>query len=280
MFSHSPIATPLAADTTSEAMGILSCVKVLLQLTASWYISPNMKTSPRRLAKTDLRELPAYSIPEAAHYLRLPVATLRAWAVGRPYRRADGSQFSKPVLTLPNPGRSVLSFINLVEAHVLGAIRRRYHIPFLKVRGAVLFLTNQLKTMHPLADHEFTTDGINLFIEHVGSFINVTADGQLAMRELLEVYLRRIERDPSGIPVKLFPFTREPETDEPRAIVIDPHLSFGRPVLVGTGVPTVIIAERYKAGETIGELAADYGRSTSDIEEAIRCELEVSARAA
>lgn len=239
-----------------------------------------MKTSPRRLAKTDLRELPAYSIPEAAHYIRLPVATLRAWAVGRPYRRADGSQFSKPVLTLPNPGLPVLSFINLVEAHVLGPIRRRYHIPFFKVRGAVMFLTNQLKTKHPLADHEFTTDGINLFIDHLGRFINVTADGQLAMRELLEVYLRRIERDPSEIPVKLFPFTRESETDGPRAIVIDPHLSFGRPVLVGTGIATVIIAERYKAGETIDELAGDYGRSTSDIEEAIRCELEVPARAA
>ena len=224
--------------------------------------------------------MPAYGVFEAARYLRLPAATLRDWSVGRPYVRSDGPQYWDPVLTLQAPDRPLLSFINLVEAHVLAAIRRRYRIPFAKVRAAVLFLREHLKSNHPLADHEFTTDGISLFIDHLGTFVNVTQEGQLAMRQLLELYLHRIERDPRGIPVKLFPFTRGPEGDEPRAVVIDPYLSFGRPVIVGTGIATVIVAERYKAGETISDLAADYGRSTSDIEEAIRCELTLSARAA
>jgi uncharacterized protein (DUF433 family) len=234
----------------------------------------------RRATRSDPRELPAYGILEAAHYLRLPAATLRTWSVGRPYRRSDGLRYWDPVLTLPDPDRPVLSFINLVEAHVLAAIRRRYQISFPKVRSAVLFLKKHFHTKHPLADHEFTTDGISLFIQHLGSFINVTQEGQLAIRQLLELYLHRIERDPKGIPIKLFPFTREPEAEEPRAVVIDPYLSFGRPVLAGTGIATVIVAERYKAGETISDLASDYGRTTSDIEEAIRCELAVPARAA
>jgi len=237
---------------------------------------------PRRphLSRQDPRDLPAYGIVEAAHYLRLPAATLRGWAIGRPYLRSDGPQFSEPVLALPNRNKPVLSFINLVEAHVLGAIRRRYLIPFHKVRSALVFLKERLHSRHPLADYEFTTDGISHFIDHLGRFIDVTEEGQLAMRQLLLAYLRRIERDPKGIPVKLFPFTREPEADEPRAIVIDPHLAFGRPVLVGTGVATVIIAERFEAGETMEALAADYGRPRSDIEEAIRCELTLKARAA
>jgi len=33
----------------------------------------------------DPRESPVYSIPEAAHYLRIPPAMLRAWVVGRYY---------------------------------------------------------------------------------------------------------------------------------------------------------------------------------------------------
>ncbi len=252
----------------------------LLRVRASWYIPFDMRRDRERLIRRDPRDLPAYSVVEAAHYLRLPVATLRGWAIGRPYPRSDGLQFSEPVLTLPDSNRPVLSFINLVEAHVLGAIRRRYRIRFHKVRSAVVFLKERLHSRHPLADYEFTTDGISLFIDHLGRFINVTEEGQLAMRQLLLVYLRRIERDPKGIPVKLFPFTREPEADEPRAIVIDPHLAFGRPVLVGTGVATVIIAERFEAGETMEALAADYGRARSDIEEAIRCELTLKARAA
>ncbi len=51
----------------------------------------------------------------------------------------------------------------------------------------------------------------------------------------------------------------------------------GRPVLVGTGIPTAILAERYKAGESIDELALDYGCDRLQIEEAIRCELRLVA---
>jgi uncharacterized protein (DUF433 family) len=163
--------------------------------------------------------------------------------------------------------------MNLMEAHVLAAIRRRYQISFPKVRSAVTFIKEKLPTKYPLADHQFATDGLHLFIEHLGKLINVTGRGQLAIRELLEVHLRRIDRDPHGIPIRLYPFTRDPEADEPRAVVIDPRISFGRPVLAGTGIATVIVAERFNAGESMEDLAVDYGRGRSDIEEAIRCEL-------
>jgi uncharacterized protein (DUF433 family) len=42
---------------------------------------------------------------------------------------------------------------------------------------------------------------------------------------------------------------------------------------VSTGIPTVILAERYKLGETMSDLADDYSCETSLIEEAIRWEL-------
>ena len=72
-----------------------------------------------------------------------------------------------------------------------------------------------------------------------------------------EAHLRRIERDTKGLPVKLFPFTRKRYPDEPKAVVIDPYVSFGRPILVGTGIATAVLAERYKAGESIDELAEE-----------------------
>ena len=56
-------------------------------------------------------------------------------------------------------------------------------------------------------------------------------------------------------------------------VVIDPRLSGGRPVLAGTGLATELIAERYKAGESVEDLAKDYEREESEIEEAVRCEL-------
>jgi uncharacterized protein (DUF433 family) len=47
--------------------------------------------------------------------------------------------------------------------------------------------------------------------------------------------------------------------------------------VVGTGVPTVEIADRCKAGESIDSLAMDFGLSREQVQEAIRYELPVAA---
>jgi uncharacterized protein (DUF433 family) len=224
----------------------------------------------------DPRYLPAYSTYDVARYLNIPQATLHSWVKGRHFQSAGKSQFAKPLIDRPHSS-SQLSFINLVEAHVLNAIRRNHKISLRKVRSALDFLKRNFNSEHPLAENTFETDRIHLFIQKYGQLINASQDGQLAMRELLEAYLHRIDRDISGGAIRLYPFTRNGGADEPRAVVIDPFISFGKPVLAGTGIPTAVIAERYKAGENIDELSDDYGRQRSEIEEAIRCELDVAA---
>ena len=225
----------------------------------------------------DLREMPAYGIPEAAHYLGIPKATLRSWVLGRPYPTERGKRFFRPIIELPEKDQRLLSFVNLVEVHVLDALRRAHGVRISHIRKSVDYVRNRLGSKHPLAEEKFATDGVDLFVERFGKLMNITREGQLVIKELIEAYLQRVERDPVGIPIRLYPFTRERKPEVPRAIVIDPYVSFGRPVLTGTGIATTIIAQRYKAGESIEELAEDYGRSRSDIEEAIRCELWLDA---
>lgn len=53
---------------------------------------------------------------------------------------------------------------------------------------------------------------------------------------------------------------------------MDPQIAFGRPVLVGTAVPTSVLGDRFKAGDALTILAEDYGVHPATIEEAIRCE--------
>ena len=74
--------------------------------------------------RRELREMAAYGINEAAHYLGIPKATLRSWVMGRPYLTETGKRFFRPVIELPEKDQFLLSFVNLVEAHVLDAIRR------------------------------------------------------------------------------------------------------------------------------------------------------------
>ena len=45
------------------------------------------KTTETRYEAGDSRLVPAYSVAEAAHYLRMPEETLRSWVVGRCTRR-------------------------------------------------------------------------------------------------------------------------------------------------------------------------------------------------
>ena len=228
----------------------------------------------------DPREMPAYSIPEVAHYLQMPPSTLRSWVKGWTYRIEAGECFSPPLIVLPAPPEKrplLLSFVNIVEAHVLDALRRRHRIAMHRVREALTYLEEHFPSSHPLADQKFETNGVDLFLDKYGQLINISQDGQLAMRNVLRVYLSRIERDAAGAAVKLYLFTRSRQADEPKVVAIDPYVSFGRPVLVGTGIPTSVIAERYKAGESIQALAEDYERPPHDIEEAIRCELDLIA---
>lgn len=231
------------------------------------------QTDTVRTRTDDPRELPAYTVSEAAHYLTVPAATIRDWSV----RRHEHA----PIIKVPARGPTLLSFINLTELHVLAAIRRGHEVKTPGIRRVTECLAaNARQAMdqhHPLISRALETDGFDLFIEQYGLLINADRAGRSAMRKIIGEALRRIDRDPEGIPIKLYPFTRASVDAAPSIVVIDPRLSAGRPVISGTGLATQLIAERYKAGESICDLADDYGRGNEEIEEAIRCELRTAS---
>ena len=225
----------------------------------------------------DVLDAAAYPLAEAARYLDIPLGTLRYWVIGGAYPTHAGRKHAPAVVRCADPEGHVLSFRNLVEVHVLDALRREHRVSLPKVRAALTYLQRHYPSPHPLADPSLQTDGLDLFVDKYGTVVNVSKAGQTAMRAMLSAHLRRIDRDQVGAPVRLYPFTRKHDLEEPRVVMMDPRVQYGRPVLTDTGIPTAVIAERYKAGESIEELAADYHRERRDIEEAIRCELRLAA---
>jgi uncharacterized protein (DUF433 family) len=222
----------------------------------------------------DPRTLPRYSIAEAAQYVRVPVATLTTWVKGRAF--ASGKRHAEAAIVLP-PGSSLLSFQNLVEAHILGAIRRRHGVPMQRVRKALRFVQKELEQPHPLITARFETDGVDLFVFELGKLLNVSQGGQVAIKEALQASLRRVEHDADGLAVRLFPFVRTGDGDEPKSIVVDPRISFGRPILAMTGIPTSTVVGRLKAGEPLESIASDYGITFEQVTDAIRCALPAAA---
>lgn len=226
----------------------------------------------------DPREIPTYSIGDAARYLRIPAGTIRSWTVGRRYTTTGGDRHFQPLINIGVRKPILLSFINLIEVHILRAIRKDHKIQLDKVRAALDFIDEQFPVPHPLAQSDFRTDGIDLFIDRYGALINASQSGQLELlKDALNHHLERIEPDDTGLAIKLYPFTRSQEEASPKIVVIDPRVAFGRLVITGTGIATSILAERYQAGDSIDDLASDYDRDRLEIEEAIRCELPVAA---
>ncbi len=207
----------------------------------------------------DTRSLPAYPFSDAARYLRIPVDTLRTWVRGRYYQTEQGARFSEPLIELTGIEAKELSFTNLVEAHVLRAIRVEHNVPLEQIRIALSFIQEALGLAHPLIQKNLLrTDGKSIYVEHLERLLDASKGGQIAIRETLEIYLTRIEADEAGMAARLFPFIHPDKKDNQKLIVIDPAVSFGRPVIAGTGIPTRVLAELHEAGDSIEDLAVDY----------------------
>lgn len=227
-----------------------------------------MPTTREFYGGIDPRALPAYPLAEAARYLRLAPATLRSWVAGRAYPRRDGTGHFRPLIRPPHRGNAQLSFWNLIEAHVLRALRTEHGVSIKAVRTALRFAEEKLGIEQLLLDPALRTAAGELFLDKYGALLSLSRSGQLAMRMVFEEHLRRVEWD-DRVPIRLFPFLRGDGIAATRPIVIDPLIAFGRPVVARRGVSTAAISDRIDAGESPEDVARDYDLDTREVEEAV-----------
>jgi uncharacterized protein (DUF433 family) len=214
-----------------------------------------------------IHHLPAYRVADAARYLGMPAVTVGAWVKGRKYKTKEGNQFSEPLILCPSSS-SLLSLTNLVEVHVLRIIRKVHGVKLDRVRNALDYLEQQLDVSHPLATVRFKTDGVDLFVESINRLVNASRSGELAMRSALEGLLTQVEYNHVEA-IRFYPVAN--------VIEIDPTVSFGQPMVVGTGIPTSAIASLYNAGDEIENIAEEYNCNIDQIRSAIEFEASLLA---
>lgn len=225
---------------------------------------------PQRFKTIDLLREPNYGYLEAAAFLHLPPETLRYWI----------SRDSGPVVKPAKAKPPILSFKNVVECYVLDIIRRAHRISMPKVKFSVDTLRalqeakHLMQSDHPLADHDLKTDRGKIYVYDVqGRIVNLTAGGQIEVPEWVEPFLKRVVRDREGVARQFHPLLRRYESFEkiqldPEYVTVNPRISFGKPVIAGTGITTEIIAGRLMAGDSEQELAREYGRTLAEIKAA------------
>src|SRR5271157_6524457 len=103
----------------------------------------------RFTATHDSLELPMYGLSEAALYLRVPIKTLEYWTIGR------GK--TPPLVKAAGRRPRALSFMNLLECHMLAAMRSMYDLRLPKIRRAVAQLNKAPGCRHPLIEQSLYT---------------------------------------------------------------------------------------------------------------------------
>ncbi len=233
-----------------------------------------MLARPRmRKTQHNVLEIPNYSPMEAARYFHIPPSTLAYW-----------TEEPNQLVVLASQQPRLLSFKNLVELYVLEGLRTIHGVHTSRIRTAVNYLLEKESSRHPLADYDIRTLGKDVVFYKKGKPLNASLWGQYEMKEIIGGYLHRVERDPHGVAMRIFPYTKREQLankeQPPRTVEINPAVCFGLPVLMDSRLTTGFLASRFRGGDSVPSIAKSYGRPVAEIKEAIEWELGRSVKEA
>jgi uncharacterized protein (DUF433 family) len=198
-----------------------------------------------------------FSVRDTSKYLGVPPSTVATWV------RDDAG-----LVTRVNGGRPLLPFVGFAEAFALNALRRA-GVPMQEIRPALDDLRREMGIEHVLASRNLATDGIRVLFRYSGDEPDhtVVRTKQRQFRKTVEAYLTPIHYGEDGWADRLY----LPRYERAR-VIVDPRKAFGRPLLESGRATVEDIADRFAAGESIGEIAFDFRISPEEVEDVIRVE--------
>ena len=221
---------------------------------------------PTRTPGQDLRDLPTYSVPEAARFLAIPPRTLSYWFSGR-------NRIFRPAGNYHT--YSLLSFKDVAEAYMLYVLRNYYDFSSRSIKQFLENLKKETRSQHPLFDRDIRVFGSSLLLNRPrhGTRPREVVDlhhRQLTLAEVTDVFSKRILQDEQGHPLRVFPW-RDFQTDhESRPVSIDPEVLSGRLVVTGTRIPVSVLLGMKLANIAPDKIAQDYRLDVETVKKALR----------
>jgi uncharacterized protein (DUF433 family) len=218
------------------------------------------------LISTDSRDpwvrrllLPAYQVRDAARYAGIVGQTVRNWQ--RAGRDAGA-------VIAPRKQREALSYLQLQELAIVSAMREQ-GIKLEKIRLARDYLSSRFMLEFPFADPRVKSDGQDVlmeFKEELGGaarLIVANRGGQYVWQDIIGRRFDEFEYE-NDLAV------RWRMAGDRVGIIIDPRICYGAPAV--KGVPTWALLGRFKAGEAVADLAADFLISRADVRKGLKFE--------
>lgn len=210
-----------------------------------------------------------YTMGDVDRYLGLHPGTGRRWIDG--YERAG--RVYEPVVRRQRTGDDWVCWGEFIEASLLSAYRDA-GVSLQRLRPAVQRLRDVFETSYPLAAAApfLEVQGRELVMQ-VQSEVDlpcplamvVVRSGQLQLADRMQDFVDRVDYDRGS------QYARRLHVVRGGSVSIDPQRAGGRPSV--RAVPTEILAEGYRAGESVAGLADLYELPSDDVEQALRYEL-------
>jgi uncharacterized protein (DUF433 family) len=161
----------------------------------------------------------------------------------------------------------MMSFLDLVEAHVIILIRKGYGFRGKKFHAAMDSLRELGSDLRFLAYQDLKYDKSHLYLTVNDRLVSLSERGQHVDPAIIADGLEQLLYGEDGYADRFYPLSGGKRQN---SIMLSPFIGFGQPTLARLGVNTSAIADRYYAHEEISDLAADYGASEAEINDAIR----------
>ena len=214
---------------------------------------------------TDPVEVPFYHLATAARWVGVPSATLQKWIHGRDYIASGRTKHWAPLIQIADAERSLLSFANIAEAHIL-ASTRGFRISFGDIRAAIdMVLEEQPTSKHPLLTGKFFRRGRTILVERMTEKV-VASPPRQGQRFLanFDAHVERIEIK-QGHYIRLFPLRRNAN----KIVVLNSDVAGGRPIIAGTGILVEYVQDLRKAGMSARKIAEQYDLDEMTVVQAI-----------
>lgn len=210
----------------------------------------------------ELLVIPRYSFSEADYLAGVSRGTAKRWLKGYAYDTPTRRVHQPPVNFISSEYEGV-SFLDLLEIVVIGRFRAHgFSLP--QVRHIVTNCRSLLGIERPLTSLTFKVSGREVFVQTGQQLLEVgKRRGEQAWEKILRPFLEELDYGET-FARRWWPLGK----GEP--IVVDPAFGFGQPVIADTGVRVEIIAELFAAGESIDEIAEDFGIARKQVEAALR----------
>lgn len=202
-----------------------------------------------------------YTIPEVAFILKLPVAKVRRWMV----EFWDNKLAAKynAIYSNGNGKDKVTNFYTLIEFYVFYQLRE-LNVSTNRIFAAHQDMSEQLDSPYPFASSKVLSDGRSiLFMLDDGTVVNADKSPQIALKQIIEQFCKKIEFSSSDVAERFYPLGKE------KHIIVDPHHQFGQPVIEKTNILAQTLFDLYKSGESKKFLSKLYDLSENDIDDAL-----------